>query len=113
MQNLSSEHNLISGYGKNGFSVNPDSRECLAKKIANKACAIYFVKVATKGTEKGNLYNHMSPSFDERNSNKFNNEIGKSQYEFAKVSREVFDLYLQFLNSENVIYLRKAERARA
>lgn len=101
------------GYAKGRQIVSVDDDTCVAKQIDGENHTVYLIKQGTRGAETGLLYNHMSPTFEERTQNRLHSETGRRQFEFVKVKKEVFDLYLQFLESGNLIYLRKAERERA
>lgn len=65
----------------------------------------YFLKVGLYGK----VYNPMG-LYSEGKSNKFMAKIGKNEYNFTRVNRKVFDMYLNFLKSKNIAWLNNAER---
>jgi hypothetical protein len=82
------------------------AKACVAKQVG-KAC---WVKRARTGPESGQFYNPRSPMFDDRRANHRSEEVGRDDYEFVKVPQVVFDLYLSFLKTGNVLWFNKAQR---
>lgn len=95
----------VKAYGLKCESVESDSKGALAKEVFDPDSGItkYYLKYATKGPEAGKLYNHLSPMFSK-------DAISKARYEFKRVPKETFELYLKFLQTENPAWVRNAER---
>jgi hypothetical protein len=88
-----------------GFPIINNKEHSLAytKNINNEIQ--YFLKVGLYGK----IYNPMG-LYSEGKSNKFMAKIGKNEYNFTRVNRKVFDMYLNFLKSKNIAWLNNAER---
>lgn len=99
------------GYGLNG-PVDSKNDECLAKSVYDTVSGNfkYWIKRATSGQESGDLFNPQGLFFDTLTQNKFNNRKGQSQYEFCKCNKITFNLYLRFLETKNILYLKQAQR---
>ena len=48
--------------------------------------------------------------YSEGKNTQFLSRSGKNEYEFKKVSKEIFDMYLNFLSTKNLAWLNNAER---
>lgn len=71
----------------------------------------YYVKVSKQGNDAGLFVNPGSMWFIGLNERKFDKRTrAKSVYEFKQVKKEVFDLYIRFLQTKNQGFLRWAER---
>lgn len=89
----------------NGFPVIADKEKSLAYTKDINGETQYFLKVGLYGK----VYNPMG-LYSEGKSNKFMAKIGKNEYNFTRVNRKVFDMYLNFLKSKNIAWLNNAER---
>lgn len=93
--------------------VEADSDSVYAKSTTDRRGARYWIRQATSGPDAGHLLNPWGINFqqgvDDRRINAF---MGKRRYEYMQVSQEVFDIYLNFLETKNELYYRQAERAR-
>lgn len=65
----------------------------------------YFIKLGMHGK----IYDPIG-MYSEGTSNKFISKIGKKAWEFKEVSPKVFELYVNFLRTKNIAWLRNAER---
>tara|TARA_Y100000004_G_scaffold182631_1_gene229587 strand:+ start:1225 stop:1596 length:372 start_codon:yes stop_codon:yes gene_type:complete len=81
------------------------TKDVLAKSITIDDNTRYFIKLGSHGK----IYNPIG-MFSEGTSNKFLSKIGKKAWEFKSVSPRVFDLYIKFLKTKNIAWLRNAER---
>lgn len=88
-----------------------ESKDSLAKKIEFEGMPNqFYAKYSTSGMDSGQLCNPNSPLYNPINQTKFHSETGKYHYEWKKVKEEIFELYLSFLKTGNVAYIRQAER---
>jgi hypothetical protein len=76
-----------------------------AKSASLNTQTKYFIKLGAHGK----IYNPIG-MFSEGQSNKFLSKIGKKAWEFKGVSPRVFELYINFLKTKNIAWLRNAER---
>lgn len=65
----------------------------------------YFIKIGLYGK----IFNPMG-LYSEGKENKFLSKIGKNEYNFTKVNKKVFDMYLNFLRTKNLAWINNAER---
>lgn len=65
----------------------------------------YFIKVGLYGK----IFNPIG-LFSEGKQNKFLSKIGKHEYNYKKVNKKVFDMYINFLRTKNIAWLNNAER---
>jgi hypothetical protein len=65
----------------------------------------YFLKVGLYGK----IFNPIG-LYSEGRENKFMSKIGKNEYNFTKVNKKVFDMYVNFLRTKNLAWLNNAER---
>lgn len=65
----------------------------------------YFLKVGLYGK----IFNPIG-LFSEGKQNKFLSKIGKNEYNYTRVNKKVFDMYLNFLRTKNIAWLNNAER---
>lgn len=70
----------------------------------------YYLMFATAGPAIGHILNINSMSYRPGDETKFEAGRGRKLYEFRKVSKEMFDLYLKFLQTSNEKYILQAER---
>lgn len=96
----------VSGYTLKGVSVSPNDVTCLAKQNGN----LYYLKYATVGADAGHLFNPHSPNHAKEINWKSILANGKAFYEFRKVTKTAFDLYLHYLKTGEIQSLRHAER---
>jgi len=92
----------VDGFALGGKRVEPDAANCLAKRAKDCATSIerYWLKRATTGNNAGKLYNPNWPIHD-----------SKAEYAFVKATKEAFDSYVRFLETDNPLFLHQAERA--
>jgi len=79
--------------------------DVLAKSITIDNTTKHYLKLGSHGK----IYNPIG-MFSEGTSNKFLSKIGKKAWEFKSVSPRVFSLYIKFLKTKNIAWLRNAER---
>ena len=65
----------------------------------------YYIKVGLYGK----IFNPIG-LYSEGKQNKFLSKVGKNEYNFTRVNKKVFDMYLNFLKSKNIAWLNNAER---
>lgn len=65
----------------------------------------YFIKIGLYGK----VFNPIG-LYSEGKQNKFLSKIGKNEYNFTKVNKKVFDMYVNFLRTKNLAWLNNAER---
>lgn len=86
--------------------VYKDGDKVLAKKIdKNNNSPQYFIRLSNKNK----LYNPVSQVGEDRSSSIVDNTCRPTN-RFTQVSPAVFECYLQFLSSKNLLWLNKAER---
>lgn len=68
----------------------------------------YFLKVGLYGK----VFNPIG-LYSEGKENKFLSKIGKNEYNFTKVNKKIFDMYINFLRTKNLAWLNNAEREMA
>jgi len=85
--------------------VNQAGSNMLAKTVYYEHRAKHFIKIG----DHGKIYNPIG-LYSEGTSDKFLSKIGKKAWEFKEVSPVVFDLYVKFLKTKNIAWLRNAER---
>ena len=69
-----------------------------------------YIKKCTVGMEASHFLNPYSMWYKESESASFDKRSGRNVYEYCEVDENCFQLYLKFLNTKNVVYLRHAER---
>jgi hypothetical protein len=94
-------------YNEDGVVCNKEDN-AVAKKISTEEANSFYVKRGTSGLEATRLLNVNSMWYDK--DKVFNKKIGKNVFEYSKVTETCFNLYLRFLQTKNVAYLRNAER---
>jgi hypothetical protein len=102
----------VTGFTLGGVEVDATNLECVAKKAFDPATGStrFWIKRATAGPDAGHLFNPQSPMFEPASIGRVNDALGRGQYEFRTASEEQFDLYLNFLRTNNPSYVRHAER---
>jgi hypothetical protein len=70
----------------------------------------YFIKFATTGPGVGRILNPWGIYFTPGDEFKFEKQMGRKRYEFSKVSQNVFENYIKFLETRNTRYILNAER---
>ena len=84
--------------------VDTESNDCLAKKVVFDSYVKYYVK----RNRSGRLLNPHTEDWVKRN--KIDRERGEPFFTFKATSENVFNLYLQFLNTQNTAWLWRANR---
>lgn len=98
------DHDYIDN--KNNPRINNNNKNVLAKSIEYASGNTkFFLKLG----DHGKIYNPIG-LYSEGTSNKFISKIGRKAWEFTEVSPKVFDLYINFLRTKNIAWLRNAER---
>jgi hypothetical protein len=102
---LYGQHDFIDDNGNPRANI--DNKSILAKTSIseNNNQSYYFLKVGAHGR----IFNPMG-LYSEGKQLKFMSKIGKNEFEFKKVNKKVFDLYLNFLRTKNIAWLNNAER---
>ncbi len=94
-----------------GEQVENDTQDVVAKSSHDKGFNTnsYWIKKATFGPEAGCMYNPLSPTFDRYSLGKVGNG-GRKAYEYKRVTEQSFNLYIQFIKTQNTLFLKNAER---
>lgn len=71
----------------------------------------YFIRFCTYGSNIGKMLNPWNMFYQNGDDTKFNTEKGCRLYEYKKVDKNTFDLYVDFLNTRNQRQVLAAERA--
>ena len=83
-----------------------DTDKVMAKKISKTDSPVqYFIRLSTNNK----LYNPISQVGEDKSTSIVDNTCRPTN-RFTQVSYLVFEYYLQFLTSKNIIWLNKAER---
>lgn len=103
----------FTGYGRHGVSIDANSEGCLARASVDQGTGRrrFFIKQSTSGPSSGSgiLYNPVNDFLTAEN-RRFDAQRGLKRYDFKAASEKKFELYMQFLKTENLAYLRNAER---
>ena len=97
------EHDFIDT--DNNPRMNKEAPKTLAKYIETETYKKYLIKVGTHGR----IYNPMG-MYSEGNEAKFLAKIGKHEWSFKSVNKDIFDKYINFLRTKNIAWLNNAER---
>lgn len=84
-----------------------EDKNTLARKITKDNNTIYQIKVSSNKQ----LFNPFS-KFDREKSYSFLDNVVRPTDKFINVNQTVFDYYLRFINTQNTVWLNKAERER-
>jgi len=83
-----------------------DKALCKVEKYSN--LSNYFIKASTMGSQKGNLYN--PNGVNDKGLNAVDVSSRRGYYEYVKVDKDTFDLYMSFIKTGNVAYYNQANR---
>jgi hypothetical protein len=97
------EHEFIDD--DNNPRTSKESPKVLAKIISTPSSNRYFIKIGTYGR----IYNPIG-MYTEGREGKFLAKIGKNEWNFREVNKEIFDQYVNFLRTKNIAWLNNAER---
>lgn len=70
----------------------------------------YYIKKCTAGANAGNFANPYGATYNPREFTAYDSHSGRNYYEYAKVSENVFNDYLKFLQSRNQSHYLNAQR---
>lgn len=103
---------VVTGYTLGAREIDPTDKTCVAKTSFDQMTkrSNYWVKRCTNGADAGRMFNHTSPMFESATMGRIFDHSGSAMFEFKPVSRESFAFYLDFLRTENPIFLANAER---
>lgn len=104
---------IVNSYNSKGEEIKAekiDDKQVFCKRVCHQSYAQCFIKAETFGISGGMFLNPTSMWFDSDRKNETISRTGKERFQFKKVSQEAFDLYIKFLKTGNVAYLRNAER---
>jgi hypothetical protein len=82
-----------------------ETPKTLAKSVQTTDSIRYFIKVGTHGR----VYNPIG-MYSEGKESKFLAKIGKNEWVFKSVNKDIFDKYVNFLRTKNIAWLNNAER---
>lgn len=92
---------------EDGFTLEDETNPlAYAKQVNNGAKTKYFVKA----NKYGHVYNPLGMYETDRKT-KVNPRYGMKSFDYRQVSKEVFTMYLNFLNTKNNAWLLNAERS--
>lgn len=97
------DHDFIDSF--NRPRAKTDSKNVVAKLIANQSGNKFFIKIGTYGK----VFNPIG-MYSEGQNNKFLSKIGRQEWQFKEVNEKTFNLYLNFLSTKNIAWLSNAER---
>lgn len=99
------------GYGIDGKKYKDimDSN-CFAYADIDKRGEAYYIRRGTHGPYNGKFINHLGTFFNKGDEARENPSVGKRLYEYVRVNKVVFDLYVKFLTTRIEAYLSQAER---
>jgi hypothetical protein len=100
-------------YGVGGLLKEPyQEHRIYAKEDNQTRQPTYWIRAAVTGPDVPHLLNpwgmNFTPDVDDKI---FDSQLGKRKYEFRKVTKEAFDMYITFLQKGRELYLRQAERS--
>lgn len=84
---------------------NPRQKKEKQNTFAKTADGKYFVKIGIDNR----VYNPIG-MYSEGQHNKMLQKIGKKQFNFKRVNKKVYDLYVSFLRTKNLAWLNNADR---
>jgi len=90
------EHDFIDSSNKP--QSKKESSKVVAKCISKNGNNKFYIKVGTYGK----IFNPIG-LFSEGKNEKFIAKIGKKEFEFKEVNQKIFDLYLNFLSTKNMV----------
>lgn len=91
-------------------TANIEDNSCLAYSLIDENGEVYFIRRGTFGTTIGQFLNPWGIYYNSGDEKKFNSAVGKRLYEYNKVSKYVYELYVKFLQTKNDVYLNHAQR---
>lgn len=89
------------------YQTSKEDHNTLARKITKENNTIYQIKVASNKQ----LFNPFS-KFDREKSYSFLDNVVRPADKFINVNQTVFNYYIEFINTQNTVWLNKAERER-
>lgn len=93
-------------YGKDAIEVKEDSTDVYLKNtVVNKQHTYWILR-----GPNNRIFNPYDLSYDDASRRRNINNI-RQGYKIKETTQQVFDLYLSFLKTKNLAYLRNAERA--
>lgn len=106
---LAGEAVVVTAYANGAVIIDNDSSpECLCKQVVDGGTKTtnYLVKYVMTGSNAGNM---VDPNDDE-NLGKRGDWTSNGRFEFRRVTKTAFDLYLKFLLTDNKAHFRQAAR---
>ena len=90
-------------------AIDPENYKCVAKRVSYSSGMHprFFIKRLTRGHPR--FFNPVDDEIYQLDS--IHTDKGRARWEFSAVSEEAYDLYIQFLRTQNTQLLRNAERA--
>jgi hypothetical protein len=107
---VSSEGAVSICYGENATEL-PDGKGVFAKKITySSGRSEHFILFATIGANINKMINPWGLYYNSGDEVKYEKQMGRNKYEYRKVSEEVFQTYIKFLETRAQRYILTAER---
>jgi len=103
-------------YGANGTVIpstyiNIDESDVFGKIVKDGNDVVrYYLKRTISGHENGRLLNPLSMWHTAGMEKGYDARHGRKTCEFSPVTKTCFELYMKFLSTKNLAYLRNAER---
>lgn len=104
---LFGQHDTLDGDG-NPLTTEEKRGYAYSRVNNSNKTETYFLKVGLYGK----VFNPIG-LYSEGKENKFLSKIGKNEYNFTKVNKKIFDMYINFLRTKNLAWLNNAEREMA
>lgn len=89
-----------------------DENEIFAKSSFKGKKDIYLIRHATSGVCCPHFLNPWGVHWKKGDEHKLDSHTGKRVYEFKEVGKEIFDMYVRFLETQKELYYLQAERIR-
>lgn len=97
-----------------GFNLSGEwtsnTNRMVCKRVSADEREAFFVKFAVEGPDRGHMLNPYSIYFREGDDVRIEARRGSMRYEFKRVTKEAFELYLKFLKTKTTSYRTAAER---
>lgn len=93
----------VVGFGHKGAMAEPDTFKSYAKIISNDVGTRYFIRMDANCSMFDPNNATLSPA------SRMDTLRGKEYWAYTRTNKDVFDLYMKFLKTNNELYLHNAE----